>query len=158
MYSFSYLPPERQQDPLSSFLYSNIVDLQYYVSFKCTEKWFGNFFLFIFSIIGCSVQFSRSVMSNSLWPHELQQARPPCPSPTPGVHSNSRECTGHSKHPLPTTQKKTVHMDITRWSTPESDWLYSLQPKMKKPYTFSKNKTRSWLWLRSWNPYCEIRT
>ena len=32
-----------------------------------------------------SVQFSRSVMSNSLWPHELQHARPPCPSPTPGV-------------------------------------------------------------------------
>ena len=36
----------------------------------------------------CSVQFSRSVMSNSLRSHELQHARPPCPSPTPGVHSN----------------------------------------------------------------------
>ena len=29
--------------------------------------------------------------------------------------------TGHSKHPLPTTQEKTLHMDITRWSTPKSD-------------------------------------
>ena len=28
-----------------------------------------------------------------------------------------RKCTGHSKHPLPTTQEKTLHMDITRWST-----------------------------------------
>ena len=36
-----------------------------------------------------SVQFSRSVMSDSLRPHESQHARPPCPSPTPGVHSNS---------------------------------------------------------------------
>ena len=36
-----------------------------------------------------SVQFSRSVLSDSLWPHELQHARPPCPSPTPGVHSDS---------------------------------------------------------------------
>ena len=36
-----------------------------------------------------SVQFSRSDVSNSLWPHELQHARPPCPSPTPGVHPNS---------------------------------------------------------------------
>ena len=36
-----------------------------------------------------SVQFSRSVVSNSLWPHELQHARPPCPSPTPRVHSDS---------------------------------------------------------------------
>ena len=36
-----------------------------------------------------SVQFSRSVMSDSLRPHELQHARPPCPSPAPGVHSDS---------------------------------------------------------------------
>ena len=36
-----------------------------------------------------SVQFSLSVMSDSLWPHESQQARPHRPSPTPGVHSNS---------------------------------------------------------------------
>ena len=37
-----------------------------------------------------SVQFSRSVVSDSWRPHELQHARHPCPSPTPGVHSNSR--------------------------------------------------------------------
>ena len=36
-----------------------------------------------------SVQFSPSVVSDSLRPHELQHARPPCPSPTPGVHSGS---------------------------------------------------------------------
>ena len=36
-----------------------------------------------------SVQFSQSVLSDSLRPHELQQARPPCPSPTPRVYSNS---------------------------------------------------------------------
>ena len=36
-----------------------------------------------------SVQFSHSVMSDSLQPHESQHARPPCPSPTPGVHPNS---------------------------------------------------------------------
>ena len=35
------------------------------------------------------VQFSHSVMSDSLRPHELQHARPPCPSPTPGVYPNS---------------------------------------------------------------------
>ena len=37
-----------------------------------------------------SVQFSRSVVSDSLRPHGLQHARPLCPSPTPGVYSNSR--------------------------------------------------------------------
>ena len=36
-----------------------------------------------------SVQFSCSVVSDSLRPHELQHTRPPCPSPTPGVHPNS---------------------------------------------------------------------
>ena len=36
-----------------------------------------------------SVQFSHSVVSNSLQPHGVLHSRPPCPSPTPGVHSNS---------------------------------------------------------------------
>ena len=37
-----------------------------------------------------SVQFSHSVMSDTLWPHESQHASPPCPSPTPRVYANSR--------------------------------------------------------------------
>ena len=41
-------------------------------------------------LINTSVQFSRSVVSDSLQPHESQHARPPCPSPTPSVHSDSR--------------------------------------------------------------------
>ena len=41
------------------------------------------------TLIFSSVQFSHSVMSNSLWPHELQHARPPCSSPSPGIHSDS---------------------------------------------------------------------
>ena len=48
-----------------------------------------------------------------------------------------------NKHPLLTTQEKTLHMDITRWSISKSDWLYSLKPKMEKLYTVNKNKTRS---------------
>ena len=69
-----------------------------------------------------------------------------------------RECTGHSKHPLPATQRMTLHMKTTRWSIPKSDWLYSLQSKMEKLSIVSKNKTRSWLWLRSWTPCCKIQT
>ena len=41
------------------------------------------------SLASASVQFSRSVVSDSLRPHESQHARPPCSSPTPGVHPNS---------------------------------------------------------------------
>ena len=42
----------------------------------------------IFPSIRVSVKFSHSVLSDSLWPHELQHARPPCTSPTPGIHPN----------------------------------------------------------------------
>ena len=52
-------------------------------NFQCTLFSFSKLYLF------SSVQFSRSVVSDSLWPHELQHARPPCPSPSPGVHSDS---------------------------------------------------------------------
>ena len=79
---------------------------------------------------------SRNTWSNKqiwLWSTEWSRAKANRVLP--------RECTGHSKHPLPTTQEKTLHMDITRWSTPKSDWLYSLQPKMEKLYTQSA-KTR----------------
>ena len=44
--------------------------------------------LHVKSIFFSLVQFSRSVMSDSLQPHELQHARPPCPSPTPRIHPN----------------------------------------------------------------------
>ena len=48
------------------------------------------------------------------------------------------------------------------WTSPDGqhqnqDWLYFLQPKMEKLYTVNKNKTRSWLWLRSLTPYCKFR-
>ena len=58
-----------------------------------TKDWFqigkGVRQSYILSPCFSSVQFSHSVMSNSLWPHESQHARPPCPSTTPGVHSDS---------------------------------------------------------------------
>ena len=48
------------------------------------------------------------------------------------------------------------------WRSPSGqykiDWLYSLQWKMAKLYTVSKNKSGSWLCLRTWTPYCQIQT
>ena len=57
--------------PLKKVLNWNLVDLQCCASFRC------------------SVQFSHSVVSDSLWPHGLQHTRLPCPSPAPGACSNS---------------------------------------------------------------------
>ena len=68
--------------PLYSWIYlKGIIMLVY----------FGNVSVSHFSSVTqfSSVQFSCSVMSDSLRPHELQHARPPCPSPTPGVHPDS---------------------------------------------------------------------
>ena len=89
-----------------------IITLQCCIGFYCTAMWISwtsfsiyfNLILFQISTVyiiksyththththtHISVQFSCSVMSDSLRPHESQHARPPCPSPTPGVHSNS---------------------------------------------------------------------
>ena len=101
----------------------------------------------------CKSRKSRNTWGNrQIWPWNTEWSRAKTKRVLP------REHTGHSKHPLPTTQEKTLHMDITRWSTPKSDWLYSLHAKMEMLYRVSKNKTRSWLWLRSWTPYCQIQT
>ena len=83
----------------------------------------------------CKSRKSRNTWSNrQIWPWRTEWSRAKTNRVLP------RECTGHSKHPLPKTQEKTLHMDITRWSTPKSDWLYSMQPKMEKVYTVSKTR------------------
>ena len=56
----------------------------------CSISWIHKILLSLTKSPFSSVQFSCSVVSDSLRPHESQHARPPCPSPTPGVHSNSR--------------------------------------------------------------------
>ena len=94
-----------------------------------------------------SVQFSRSVVSNSLRPHESQHARPPCPSPTPGVHpdSTSTELVIPSSHlilcrpllllpPIPPSNRvfsneSTLRM---RWPSTGVSALASFLPKNTK--------------------------
>jgi len=69
-----------------------------------------------------SVQFSLSVVSDSLRPHESQHTRPPCPSPTPGVHSNScplsRWChpaISSSVVPSPPAPNPSQHQGLFQW-------------------------------------------
>ena len=70
-------------------------------------------------IIKCfsSVQFSCSVVSDSLRPHEPQHARPPCPSPSPGVHSDSRPS---SQWCHPTISSSVIPFSSCPQSFPES--------------------------------------
>ena len=69
-----------------------------------------------------SVQFSRSVMSDSLWPHEPQQARLSCPSPTPGGYSNSVHWVSDAiqpshllSSPSPPTFNLSQHEGLFQW-------------------------------------------
>ena len=99
----------------------------------------------------CKSRKSRDTWSN-VWPWSTKWSR------AKANRVLQREHTEHSKHPLPTTREKTLHMDITRWSIQKWDRLYSLQPKIEKLFfIFSKNKTWSSLWLGSSVPYGKIR-
>ena len=86
-----------------------------------------------YSGLECKSRKSRNTWSNRknwLWSMESSRAN--------ANRVLQREHTGQSKHPLPTAQEKTLQMNITRWSTLKSDWLYRLQPNTKKLYTVRK--------------------
>ena len=70
----------------------------------------------------CSVQFSPSVVSDSLWPHESQHARPPCPSQTPGVYSTHAHRVGDAiqpsyplSSPSPPVLNPSQHQGLFQW-------------------------------------------
>ena len=74
-----------------------------------------------FPIVIGSVQFSHSVMSDSLWPHELQHTRPPCPLPTPGVQTHIHWVSDaiQPSHPLsspsPPAPNPSQHQSLFQW-------------------------------------------
>ena len=81
------------------------------------------------------VQFSCSVVSGSLWPHELQHARLPCPLATPGVHSNSRPSS------------RWCHPAISSSCRP----LFLLPPIPHSIRVFSKESTLHMRWPKYWS-------
>ena len=93
-------PPPRSRSSFVSFAFISALIFKIFFILLTLE-----FFISPFSsCFRCSVQFSRSVVSDSLRSHESQHASPPCPSPTPGVHSDSRHRVSdaiQSSHPLP---------------------------------------------------------
>ena len=91
---------------------------------KCLFLWLSSSKYYLFS----SVQFSHSVVSNSLQPHELQHARPPCPSPAPGVNSYS--------HPS------------SQWCHPASS--FSVVPFSSCPQIFPTSKSLPMSQLFAW--------
>ena len=93
------------------WFYVNLQDLLELTSPKrCLFHYWG---------LECKSRKSRDTWSNrQVWFWSTKWSRAKANTVLP------REHTGHTKHPLPTTQGTTLHMDITRWSIPKSDWLY----------------------------------
>ena len=95
-------------------------------TYKTFQNWHPKRCPFLCRGLECKSKKSRNTWSNmQIWPWNTEWSRAKTNRVLP------RKCTGHSKHPLPRTQEKTLHMDITRWSTPKSDWLYSLSQRWK---------------------------
>ena len=106
-----------------------ILDIQFDNITYCVI--FRNFFIipkpYFLSLAGMhytfsSVQFSRSVVSNYLWSHELQHTKPPCPSPSPGVHPNScpsswwwHPAISYSVSPSPPAPNPSQHQSLFQW-------------------------------------------
>ena len=100
----------------------------------------------------CKSRKSRITWSNrQIWPWSTEWSKAKANRVLP------RERTGHSKHPLPTTQEKTLHMDITRWSTLKSDWFYSLSQKGVALYS-QQNQDWELTVAQSMKSYCQIQT
>ena len=110
-----------------------------------------------------SVQFSRSVMSNSLRPHESQHARPPCISPFPGVHSNScpssRWChpaISSSVVPFSSNSRNSLKLTSIKSVMPSSHLilchpLLLLPPIPPNIRVFSNESTLRMRWPKYWS-------
>ena len=103
-----YAPTSNAEEAEVELFYENLQDLlELRPPERCSFHYRG---------LECKSQKSRNIWSNrQIWPWNTECSWAKAKRVLP------RECTGHSKHPLPTTQEKTLHMDITRWSTPKSD-------------------------------------
>ena len=104
----------QSQTPQCVFVYSSLIP------WKSTARSRG--WSLHYHVQFSSVQFSRSVVSNSLQPHESQHARPPCPPPTPGVYPNSRPSSrwchpaiSSSVVPFSSCPNSSQHQGLFQW-------------------------------------------
>ena len=101
--------------PLIPHLCSHVGSLHLYLYSYPAKRFIST--IFLDSIYMCSDQISRSVVSDSLRPHESQHARPPCPSPTPRVHpvSDAIQPSHPLSSPSPPAPNPSQHQGLFQW-------------------------------------------
>ena len=103
----AYAPTSNAEEAEVEGFYEDLQDLLELTQKRCPFHSRG---------LECKSKKSRNTWnSRQIWPWNTELSRAKTNRVLP------RKCTGHNKHPLPTTQEKTLYMDITRWSTPKSD-------------------------------------
>ena len=116
--------------------------------------------MLIYMIQFSSVQFSRSVMSDSLRPHEFQHARTPCPSPTPRVHSDScalsqwcHPAISSSVAPSPPAPNPSQRQSLFQWVNSSHEVAkvleFQLQHHSPQSQGWSPSEWTGWISLQS---------
>ena len=146
-----YAPTTNAKEAKVEWFYEDLQDLLELTFF---------FFLSLFHHRGLERKsgMSRDTWSNrQVWPWSTKWSRAKANRVLP------RECTGHSKHPLPTTQEMTQHMGITRWPILKSYWLYILCSRVATNLQFVRKKkiqylqsARKWSTMKWIMPVCII--
>ena len=107
---------------------------------------------FHYRVLECNSRKSKNTWSNrQIWLWSTER------SMTKANRVLPKEHTDHSKHPLPTIQENSTHEHHHIVNT-EIRLITFFEAKDGEALTVGKNKTKSWLWLRSWTPYYQIQT
>ena len=121
-----YAPTSNAEEAEVEQFYEDLQDLLELTQKRCPFHYRG---------LECKSRKSRNTLSNrQIWPWNMKWSRAKTNRVLPRI------CTGHNKHPLPTTQEKTLHMDITRWSTPKSYWYILCSQRWRS--SIQSTKTR----------------
>ena len=143
-----YAPTSNAEEAEVEWFYEDLQDLSELTPQKrCPFHYRG---------LECKSRKSRNTWSNrQIWPWSKEWSR------TKAKRVLPRERTGHSKHPLPTTQEKTLNMDMTchhqMVNTEIRLIIFFAAKDGEAPYS-QQTKTRSWLWLKSWTLDCQNQT
>ena len=113
--------------------------------------WLCSHFIYFLYPHKHSAQFSCSVVSDSLWPHESQHARPPCPSPTPRVYSNScpsswwcHQAISSSVIPSPPAPNPSQHQGLFQWVNSSHEVAKVLEFQLQHQSLYMKKHATNW--------------